>query len=129
MKKCYTCDVDKPFEMFYKNSRRADGYQHQCKACANEASAESEKRKPEKYRKIRKKASHNLRVKMRDYKTERGCQHCGINHPAVLELHHTDPSVKDIHPSDSGSFKMFLQEAEKCIVLCANCHRKVHYGV
>ena len=129
MKTCSGCKVEKSLESFYKNKNMRDGYQSQCKACANEASARSEKKNPEKYYKIRKKANHTFRDKLRAYKVERGCRDCGENHPAVLELHHTDPSVKDIHPSSASGLKLFLEEAEKCIVLCANCHRKVHYGV
>ena len=122
------CKTEKSLDSFYKNKNMRDGYQSQCKVCANEASARSEKKNPGKYHKIRKKAFDTVRRKMRAYKVERGCQDCGENHPAVLELHHPDPSVKDMHPSDASSFKTFLEEAKKCIVLCANCHRKVHYG-
>ena len=55
-----------------------------------------------------------------------GCVCCGENEVTCLELHHKDPSVKDIHPSNATGRKIFYQEAEKCVVVCANCHRKLH---
>jgi hypothetical protein len=48
----------------------------------------------------------------------------------LLELHHSDPSVKEDHPSLlRTSWDRWLTEAQKCIILCCNCHRKVHAGI
>jgi hypothetical protein len=47
----------------------------------------------------------------------------------ALELHHTDPSTKDFNLANTGatpSFEKYLNEADKCILLCANCHREEH---
>lgn len=59
------------------------------------------------------------------------CSHCLENHPACIDFHHLDPSQKEsgvarlLHNTRSKS--TFLKELAKCIPLCANCHRKVHY--
>ena len=48
----------------------------------------------------------------------------------VLDFHHIDPTKKEKNLSNmirSNSFKSVLQEIEKCIVLCSNCHRDLHY--
>ena len=127
MKTCTQCKETKSKELFYRNKNTPDGFQHQCKSCANKATHRSQKRKPEKYRAARKRVRDKFVAEMRAYKVKHGCAHCGENHEAVLELHHTDPTVKDVHPSDSTSRKIFYEEVEKCIVLCANCHRKLHY--
>ena len=55
------------------------------------------------------------------------CVKCGENHPAALDFHHTDPTQKEIAISAATSRKVILAEVEKCIVLCANCHRKLHW--
>lgn len=55
------------------------------------------------------------------------CSQCGENHPAVLDFHHTDPTEKEISVSQSKSKKQILSEIQKCIVLCSNCHRKLHW--
>ena len=60
-----------------------------------------------------------------------GCSRCPEKHVACLEFHHLDPSQKDITLSMSAtngwSFERIEKEAAKCILLCANCHRKEHY--
>ena len=72
-----------------------------------------------------------LRQRLTDYKQARGCAQCGENHPACLDFHHTDPSKKEGNlyamPSNRG-WKWIELEVAKCIVLCANCHRKLHYA-
>ena len=61
------------------------------------------------------------------------CAHCGIvDIPEIYDLHHLDPSKKEIgiarivRKSSSDGTKRLLRELAKCILLCANCHRKVH---
>lgn len=47
----------------------------------------------------------------------------------ALEFHHLDPSVKDTGISSwikAVSFPRLAEEAKKCVLLCANCHREVH---
>ena len=127
MKECFSCRQVKDYTDYYKQSSSQDGYQRYCKKCANKMSYRSETNNKDKYYNIRKKAKNKFAEEVRAYKAMHGCSHCGESHPAVLELHHTDPSVKDMHPSAAGGRKLFYEEAAKCIVLCANCHRKEHY--
>lgn len=59
------------------------------------------------------------------------CERCGRTfHPSVYEFHHRDPTQKEIG-LNSGvigdkAWDWVLREAEKCHLLCANCHREVH---
>ncbi len=60
----------------------------------------------------------------------RGCVVCGEDFPGCLDFHHTDPGKKEFGVSrilhhSSGSV---MKEVSKCVVLCANCHRKLHAG-
>lgn len=64
----------------------------------------------------------------RKRKLESGCAICGYNKCAsALEWHHPN-NDKAGDPSSlmNKSFTQFLQEIDKCIVLCANCHREIH---
>ena len=57
------------------------------------------------------------------------CQICSYRKcNQVLELHHIDPTQKDFHMSQMNrqSWAKIKEEASKCILLCANCHREVH---
>jgi hypothetical protein len=45
----------------------------------------------------------------------------------VLEFHHRDPDGKDFKVSQgSWSLERMKAEADKCALLCANCHREEH---
>jgi hypothetical protein len=66
----------------------------------------------------------------REYKSNLKCSKCGFSHPAALDFHHIDSSKKEFTLGSTGlsvSKDRFLKEIEKCVVLCANCHRIHHY--
>lgn len=58
------------------------------------------------------------------------CEKCGYDKCiAALEFHHLDPNEKDFGISSSGhtrSFEKLKIELDKCIMVCANCHREIH---
>lgn len=58
------------------------------------------------------------------------CQKCQQKfHPAVYEFHHVEPLTKDRDPSKMLllSWVKIQAELDKCVLLCANCHRLTHY--
>lgn len=63
----------------------------------------------------------------------RGCAICGESEPCCLSAHHIDSSEKEFSISDGVRGKLgksrILDELDKCVCLCENCHRKVHAGV
>lgn len=64
------------------------------------------------------------------YKSGLKCARCPENHVATLDFHHVNPEDKEYSVADLVSNKMFTKaykEIKKCIVLCSNCHRKLHY--
>lgn len=66
-----------------------------------------------------------------EYKSSLSCIQCGFSHPAALDFHHRDKREKDFDPSQLIKYQnkeRFLNEVEKCDVLCANCHRILHYN-
>ena len=77
----------------------------------------------------RMKAKHQqLRIRAIEYGGNK-CQKCGYNKcRAALEFHHTDPTKKEIEISRvyKRSWEMLKLELDKCILLCANCHREIH---
>lgn len=57
------------------------------------------------------------------------CSKCGYNKCIdALEFHHIDSTTKKFSISNTGNHGIddLKKEAEKCIILCANCHREVH---
>ena len=67
-----------------------------------------------------------------NYKVEKGCSVCGEKHIACLDFHHVESSgkVENIANMAYNKAKMskIIEEIKKCVVLCANCHRKHHYN-
>jgi transposase-like protein len=60
------------------------------------------------------------------------CVICGYDrHPAALHFHHLDPATKSFVLSRHGvtrSFEEAAAEADKCVLLCGNCHAEVEAG-
>jgi len=64
------------------------------------------------------------------FKATLSCTQCGEDHPAALDFHHIKRSRDNIKVHvlvKDGRFKRAYEEIKKCLVLCANCHRKFHY--
>ena len=60
------------------------------------------------------------------------CQICGYDKCiTALEFHHINPNEKDINFSDNvnRSWITTRNEIQKCILVCANCHREIHAGL
>ncbi len=72
-----------------------------------------------------------IREKAIAYKGGR-CEICGYKRcPEAMEFHHTNNNEKDFGISEKGytrSWKKVKAELDKCVMLCANCHREVHAG-
>jgi hypothetical protein len=60
------------------------------------------------------------------------CAKCLQNFPdCVFDFHHLDKNIKEESPAkmmNTNSTEKIAQELSKCILLCANCHRKEHFG-
>lgn len=60
-----------------------------------------------------------------------GCERGGPYR--LFEFHHVDAAAKDFGISQNGitsrTWERVVAELEKCVMLCANCHREVHAGV
>lgn len=72
---------------------------------------------------------------MLNYKGVNACEKCKYsNNEGVLDFHHIDPSNKKFilntarFPINNLSDNIKL-ELDKCIVLCRNCHREIHYDM
>lgn len=61
------------------------------------------------------------------------CTVCGYDkHQGVLDFHHVDPSTKSFAISGGGfsrSWASIEAELQKCVLVCANCHREIELGL
>lgn len=82
---------------------------------------------------VREKQKENKRLRKLEAIEYMGgvCKHCSQKlHPSVYEFHHLNPEGKDRDPSKmlQLSKARLFAELDKCILLCANCHRYAHHG-
>lgn len=116
IRKCPKCNTEKDISLFY-NRRNKIGNSVYCIKCTNTQA-------------INRQA--NLKQQCLSYKGGK-CIVCNYNkYSGALEFHHLDPSKKDFSISHLRSYRfsdLVKQELDKCVLLCANCHREVHAGL
>lgn len=116
MKTCNKCKKTKSLIEFYKESRQKDGYNRSCKVCY-------------KQRVSRKQYTTIWRIKLKEKLVEHfggKCFDCkNVLPPFCFDFDHRDPSQKEFGLSSSlrANTKEIFAEAEKCDLVCANCHR------
>jgi len=121
VKICKACGSELPtseFRFLYSPKRRRGWFASYCNACF-----------------IRK--LHENRAKRARENKERaikllggGCSKCGYNKIlAVLEFHHIgdkdERRLREIFRD--RRWEKIEREIKKCVLLCANCHRELHY--
>lgn len=60
------------------------------------------------------------------------CRICGYARcAAALDFHHPNPNAKEFSISARMSlpWELIVRELDKCLLLCANCHRETHDGM
>lgn len=131
MKVCSECKQEKDESCYSFKNKQKGTLQNRCKQCYNEYNRRYYKN-GEQTKQI-KRVNRNKqrdRIKYQEWKSTQRCLCCGEDSVECLDLHHTDPSIKDGVISDmiGRSWQRVMEEISKCVVLCANCHRKVHSG-
>lgn len=132
MKKlCISCNNEKNITEFRKDRTRKDGHQTWCKICAREKHRswytqnykhKNKERDTKRYR--------EYRSFLDSYKLQHPCWKCGEIDICCLQFHHLDSSKKEFDVSNPKyrSIDTVIEEINKCIVVCSNCHKKLHAG-
>ena len=67
------------------------------------------------------------------YKTKQRCSHCRKKHPAIIDFHHVikegKRSVNHLALKQNNISEAIKEAEEKCIPLCSNCHRILHWDL
>ena len=89
-------------------------------------------RKRGKTKRINQRGPEN-RQKLVDDAKSHPCVVCNIEYPlCCMDLHHADNSEKTVSLTGltrTGPYDKLKEEVDKCVPLCANCHRMVHEGI
>ena len=113
---CTKCGQERPIEDFYWRNKAKGIRRSDCKYCHNNYVKDNYAKKKD---------------VIEELKSQCKCAKCGDDRGYLLDYHHVDPSIKDEGIarmiSNNYSYDNILKEIDKCIVLCANCHREFHY--
>lgn len=132
---CTKCKKDLPLGDYRVQNKLTGRLQSRCKTCNNE-DVRAVYQKSEKRRQQQKKGQYDkiayYKAVTNRYKEIKGCHECKIKYPYyVLEFHHLDSEEKEGQISvliKSAGRARIKAEIEKCIVVCSNCHKKIHYA-
>lgn len=121
-KGCTRCKKNLPVEDFYVQSQTGKKdksqvwkyYDSTCKSCRKD------------YTRERSLETKRLAVKYKGGK----CEDCKKSfHPNVFDFHHLDPDKKEFGIAERivrNIDNNMKRELDKCVLLCANCHRERH---
>lgn len=126
-KYCSTCNQIKNVDCFSINLTKKDGLCSKCKICQNNYAKTHYQKNKERYLNNIKKHKVKKKEFIKSLKLE--CLRCGENDTRCLDYHHQDPTEKRFAIASeykNYSIQTLKEEINKCIVLCANCHRKLH---
>ena len=133
MKKCSSCGLTKEKSEFFFKNKEKNILQSICKECKREIDRKSysENRNDRKL-KIRqgaKRTKNKIREFYLEYKKSGECSVCGEKRWYVLDFHDLKNKTDGISEivSQGSSLRKLKEELKKCIPVCSNCHREIHY--
>ena len=133
---CRICNVEKAITSFSQSSIQGKTYRR--RACSSCLSKRWNEKNRDKRKKIDKRANQKYNSQKPEFKlaifqhiNQAQCKNCGCADIDSLCFHHRNPEEKSYtikwgmsHSVGLDSLKI---EAEKCDVLCGNCHMLHHY--
>lgn len=139
-KRCTACGNHRLLlEEFNKSATRREHRRAHCKVCERKQARICYRQNPEPYkRRARLFNQERSRWRMAEadrIRSEMGCLLCGERTVAVLDFHHLVGNSKGrqggvpVTRAAGNSDAQFRAELARCVVLCANCHRKLHHGL
>lgn len=125
---CNKCKKEKSIEDFAINNTRKDGRNSTCKECFRIYRNNHYQENKQYYKDKAKKYKQNTREAFNIFKAGLKCSNCGESRWWLLDFHHLDPTEKEREVVNLvQSPRKLEKELQKCIVLCSNCHRDLHY--
>ena len=131
---CSKCKIEQPVAEFNKKGFNKKGEvkrQAYCKSCHKVYIREWYKNNKKRQYENIKRYKRSIKEWLDEYRSKSSCQICGFKHPATIDFHHSGEEDKKFNIStgvnDGGSIAALQKELNKCIPLCCNCHRILHW--
>lgn len=113
---CTKCNKELPIEEFNWRDKTRGIRRSECKYCHTE---------------YMRKIYADKKETVSNMKSQIKCSKCGESREYVLDFHHLNPDEKDdtVARMTSNYYRIdkVLNEINKCVVLCSNCHREFHH--
>lgn len=129
---CSKCKKEKPITEFNTRKRKTKiSLQSNCISCNKEYAKQHYNDNKVLYIKRKEITKKALKDWFVDYKSTLKCEICGYNKCIeALDFHHINVDEKDFAISVMINSQMnktnIINEINKCMILCANCHREIH---
>lgn len=129
-KNCSKCNQNKPLKEFNFKIKSKNLRQSACKPCTRkEGKKHYDNNKSLVYEKTMDRRNI-INVMFKQGKSRMYCVVCSESADCCLDFHHINPKHKNVEISNmlSRGFSpnSILRELRKCLIVCSNCHRKIH---
>lgn len=124
--RCGRCHELKPSSEFARSSRQDRGLQNWCRACQRAYYLDHRDSNVARARENKRAAVIIAKALVRDHLRTNPCVDCGEQDPTVLDFDHLrDKRLEVTRMAIQGfSLATIQAEIEKCVIRCANCHRR-----
>ena len=131
-KTCLGCNKTLLIDQFSFKNKSKGIRQSRCKICYNSHNRDYYKsgERLKQIKRVRVNSEQRYQL-FKEWKSSQSCIVCGEDSSECLDLHHVDPSTKEGDISElfsRWSWARIQDEIRKCVVVCSNCHRKIHSG-
>jgi hypothetical protein len=129
-KKCTICKRCKFIKDFNKKKSSSDGHQPHCRECNRKSSRTYYHSNRKHHKKVtierHKKQRNMLQKYVYDFLKVHSCVDCPENDPCCLDFDHQRDKKELISKMVSAGVALstLIEEMNKCVVRCSNCHRK-----
>lgn len=131
MKVCNECNIEKELTEFdsKKSGKYLSGY---CKECRRNKIKAHYRNNVEYYKEKARRNKDKCNISYINYKKSLSCEDCKMSfkdEPYLCDFHHLNPEEKEFNIAEKHDLILstLLKEIEKCIPLCANCHKRRHH--
>lgn len=127
-KKCTRCRKTKHVSKFQANKTKSHGRADMCRECKREYDRAYYSNNPARQAYVKRRRNETrkkIHAFICTYLSTHPCVDCGEKDPVVLEFDHVrGEKVRNVSELKTSSLRAVQCEIKKCVVRCANCHRK-----
>lgn len=129
MKICTRCGISRDDDFFNFKNLALGTRDSACKDCTRKKIKEHYHQNRQYYLDKVSKRNKSVRLLNKQYMHEflkiNPCVDCGESDPVVLEFDHLENKINSVaRMARTSTLKALMQEINKCVVRCANCHRR-----